>query len=718
MPASPRRPTSERLRKLATEFVVFVGDSQGNAPTPEDERPEFQVLSISQSAGGERIDGFVLRYDLAKGRTRLQDTGAPLEYHRQFELRLRDEDGNPTVLVAWGMYRADEQTIDESTESLTIHASCDKYLFGGPVKTLPVWDATANLSDPEAPLPMAIPLHLPLVFNPRIDDVILGNKSDKRQRVYRDDDGRPQFLEFFQDEDDDDPDDERPFYFSDPESVRTEVSRDFQDDRLATDELRKWTIPEAVHRLCWLLNPAQTYIRNPRLADLEPVFLDHDEDLKNILIPEGMFLPEALDTLLKPLGFTWKLRHELVPDEEAEDDGDDEAPPIRETTLEFFKRGTGDSVELTMQRVGETLDLTETNVVKFSKAIALFDLFNKITVRGSRRRVEGTFRLYPTWKADDDSIDLAELEVGQPKYYTKSEVFRKFVLNEAKDYENDRTFLSAAQQIDFDDTHLQKFFADTVPSDFNQPWFARRRRKLHPCVSQRVNDEGLRESNRYIVEFWDRNVEDAEDPDELHDPGWTKVTDGFDVLEKEAGIIFHKVPGSLWILFQELCTGDPPDDVDHPGLFLRITASVDADVRIEVTHDYGDSPNGETIELILDLDDKFHYRRISDTSQFVGDGGDEIDDEEKMEEYAERVFKTQNAATLNCQFTLPGCDHSDLAIGKMIEKINGREINLQANARTAEEPRHLQILGWNINLDGTQQTQLIVEVYREERPVV
>jgi hypothetical protein len=653
----------DRLRKSAARLVVLVGDAQGNAPHLGQESDAWEVLSISLGSGAHHLDAFKVRYRLDRTGRRLQDSGPPRSERRQLEVRRLDDDGEPTLVVAWGFLTGVEQRIDAGDESLVCDVRIERYAFGEPFRALPVHD----------PLHGPLDLHLPCVFNPEVDGRIEGNRS--RQA----DDRHGPDVDGF-----------HPWYFLFPESTTTEASRAFQ-----VHDRTKWTLAEAVHRLCWTCNPQQKWIKNPGILELQDVFGFSDDDVKNVRVDYGQYLPDCLDQLLYPLGYSWRLRSAL------DDAGE------RVTTLHFFRRGQGPPVELRLQRIGEQFDFRRTDVDRFSLSTQLAALANKVTVRGGFPRIEATFSLSPAWPGAEDDHDLADLEPGQPGAQQHPDVFRKWVLNEAVDYENDREPPSDNPPIDFGYVDLMdKFSRDDFRDELV---FCRRRRRLYPCLSLVENEDGVLHSREYVVEWWDRDQPQADSPHDHVDPGWRPVAEPFSVLEQEAGILFHRVPQDLIYVFRELTSGPAPDGVEHPGLFLRITACVDADARLERSRTSAHSPQGETIELVLDLPDKFQLHRRSSYSAFHGrTPAAEVDDRTALEEYAARVVQVEDAAHITCTIGLPGVDHADLEISQVVHKLSGREIALRAAPPGGAE-RPLQIVGLRLSLEGEQRTELVLE---------
>jgi len=645
MPSSPAPPYSDFSRPAA-RLVVLLGPSDGSPPSIDNEVDYLIVEGISKSHSGGRLDAIMLKYDLVKADARLIDTTVPIGYNRQVEIRRLDADGEPTEVLAWGFLDAQGQAIG-SGETVTAEAILSESAFGQPITALRVWDQSAS---------EVVDVHWPLVFNPTIDDLVEGNRSDKT-------------------------DDERGdcHLFVDPESLRTDAAKTWQEQQAS-----EWMVSEAVHWLCWNANPDEEHIDNPTLDDLQQVFAGDSSRLKNFAVPYGLSLPAALDALLQPFGWSWYVEHKL--------EGSD-----RKSSLRFFRLGEGPLVNLYLQRPGETISLRKTNVDNLRVQYDLGRLRNHIVGRGGLIRREVTVPLIPAWPSADDATfaeDLHRLEIGQADAETHRNVGRKFALNEAGDYIGLRTGITAPFDL------AAKAGVDTL---------VRRRRRFQPCLSRANADEDP-ESAGYLVEWWDEEAEDATSYLVDDDPGWTKSRWRYSVLEKECGIYFEGAtpPGELWLLLQE------------DKLHLRITAAIDTDLALErEAVRRSASPSGRDQTLFLDLSRKFFDRQLADSSVLSGDDGrgepDERDDATQLTEFLEQLRDENDAATVSVSVQLDGVDHSEYQIGQLIESVVGRNLTFNANNPDNGNPRRMQIVGFNWRFAGGQKTELMLEDFRLER---
>ncbi len=642
MPSAPR-PSSAPLREVAEKFVVLLGDKNGGAPTVDDEAPWLVPLSASLTAGGGRLDTLSFAVDLPRAELRLQDTTVPIGYHRQVELRRLDEEGEPTEIVAWGLIAANSQEIDLK-EQVGITARVDRFVFGDVLTQSSFWDPIADTERR---------VHLPVVFNPEIDEKIEPNRSDKTDGT------RGDCSLFFH-----------------PESHRFQGAINLQGQ--VADH---WTLSEAAHWLIWNCNPQETYITNPTLDDLQAAFAGHDDgQLKNFALPFGRYLPELLDALLTPFSFGWHLVHTL--------DGEDDS---RKTTFKFYRRGEGSKVSLYQQAPGATIDPLKTTADRISTSYDISRLANRIVGRGSIERREATFPLLPGWKEAEDGVTFDELDEAEDSAREHPFVGRKWVLNEAADYD---TFRSGISRYDLTPVLGASHII--------------RRRKFLRCLSEHAAGDDA-DSNGYVVQWWDAKQESAASYTNRTDPGWIKVRWPYRVLEKECGILFTgpKPPDDLW----QLIGADPL------SVHLRITASIEGDVALEsVAGRRPDvSPNGEDVTLFLGLKDRFHYRKVTSASIYDDSPADEAEDQTALDNYCKAIRDQQDAAEVSVSVSLRGVNHPEYKIGQLIDKVEGRNLTFNANKPTTGEPRRLQIVGRNLTFSGGQKTELLIETFELER---
>lgn len=645
MLSAPANPTPA-LYQRAQKFVVLLGPTDGSSPSPLSGEVQWLIIQrFSITAGGGRDDVMMFNVDLAKMGQRLVDTKTPTGVKRQVEIRTLDDKGQPNLLLAWGFLSKNPQSIDAESESTLFEARLSKHHYGKPLTSYPIWDVTNS----------RLNLNRTLVFNPEIDEIIEANMSS-----------------FF------DPTNNWS-YFIDPESLRTQKSKTYQAQTATA-----WKLSDAVLALCWWLNPDQTYIKNPSKKDLQKAFTDRDTMLKNVEIPMGTWLPDALDQLLTPFEYGWYLKHSL-------------SGLTRTTTIQFFARGSGIKKKLYLQRPGATRDIKKTSVDGFDVEYSINDLANRIEVWGDFLKREATFDLQKGWSDDYDTLTLAELEKGQSSAEAHPAVGRKWILNEANDYKDLRPEIT-------DPYSFASLFGSAIQSV--------RRRKFMRCLSQHIDADDL-ESNGFRVEWYDEDQTGAIDSDVSDDPGWIRVKWPYSVLEKECGILFEGTtpPDALWAL---ISAGTPEKAL------VRITATVVGDQRLSgIATRQAKSPNGQDVTLVLDLHDRFQFSKVDSTSIFSGRPSTARDDTTVIQAYAESVRDIEDAMKIHCSITLEGVSHPEYQIGDRIESIDGRNLTLNGYDETAgANTRNPQIVGIAYHLAGGQRMELMLDSFERERPQI
>jgi len=650
------------LSRKPTTWVVLLGAEDGSAPTIDDEIDWLYPLSVSRLASGERDDYIVFGFNPPQ---RIVDTMTLTNMKIQIELRALDDEGEPTIVVGWGTFARQPQRIDASSEVATVEVRIGDYHFGNRATAYPLQkkaDSNFTLTNRQ------------IVFNPEVDGEIRGNHMIADNGYY----------DFANGSTIDNPADGPFHYFVDYESQETDQAKTQFND------IDAWTIRRAIWFLCWWLNPHQKFIDNPSMEDLQALDFFTDAEFKNVEIPFGASLPEALDACLVPLEFGWYLDHFL--------DGND----VRHTSIRFYQRGVGPEVSLGMQRPETdkrvTRDPTETNITSFDGQYSVIDLANRIEVYGEFQKRESTFFLMRGWDQSFDERDLLDLKIGSEFYASHPEVGRLWVFNEDGSYDevghgNDLGPIDPAEKLE---------------GLFDEPQSCRRRRFL-PCLSTH-GDADKNVSNRFVLEYYDYDAPGAVGRRIIDDPGWKRVKSGwpFQVLEKQCGILFEgeTPPEILWRL------GKAGDINRLPT--LRITATVVGDKRVKgVAERLETSPNGLDCTLVLDMKEKFEDSAVDSASKFADSESTAKDDTEAIQEYAVSVQGIEDVLRLDASIELEGCLNPDLSIGDTVPQIKGRNISMELNA----SGRAPQIVGVNIDCQE-QRCELLIETFKRERPRV
>lgn len=618
-----------------------------------------QLLEAIDSTGGKSLAS-------ARIRVRLKDPYTQPDFHpenSECEILLETQGGGQQKPkgVFWGRFSGLTSDIGDG-ESVVLEARQTPFHFGKYVEGMVEYNSVAQKHQT---LPQAIE------FNPTVNytsysgkrigntrglGVVRGNMTDRNPF------GR-----------------EACNVFLDPARVHTPEARRFatgageapskerakdpeQAKMLASDKF--WTLKEAVYYLCWTLNEAEANFKNPTREALK-LLDENTAPFQDVAIPLGTFLPEALDMVLDPFGFGWRVDY----------------LGKGSRKLSVFQRGSGTKKNLKLQEPKSILDLKKTNLESSSIACGNQSLVNRIEAIGNFKLYESTWELKKAWATDLDSLsqeELSESSLDWKEHPERQRVWRDWVLNEAGDYIGVRSEIK--DPYDFKPI----FDADTV----------RRRRRFQPCITLTKDRLPVGE-NGYFVEYYDGL-------------DWRPIG-GFEVLTGECGIRFS---GPI-----------PPEEISmNPNVKLRITASVYSDERL--THKTKANPNSpQPLEApaLLDVSEQFHFRKIHEQSEFsqrVKNGEYEhlqIDDTKRIKEFADRLVKTTDHLDVRGTAVVWDLDGDTYDLGDIIEKIEGRNISMDAGAATGgEEKKYPQVVGITYDYEN-QRRVLALETFRDAR---
>jgi len=776
MPVPPP-PVDPRYRK-PVRLVVLLGDANGNRPTISDRCDWLIPTTISRDFGGSSLDSIDFRIDLYKCNQRLQDTLLPIGLNRLVEVRVENPlTGDLDQVLAWGNVARQPQSISE-TEAVGLIARFDPFLFGSRYESYPVRDPNSG---------NFVSVRKPLVFNPVIDDQRLPNRSDKTASVdatnlggWNADTNSPPLTSgtgtvgdyvtvtdagdtlldgltdhrvgdvLFFDGAHWQPGLDPARLIVDPESIRTKASRQLHDVTAS-----RWDLATAVERLCWTLNRRQRHFRNPTLAELQSVLGVETPLLENVSIAFGSSLPEALDHLLSPFGFTHFVKHTV--------DTSDPTLPLT-STIKVAERGQGDKVTLRLQRIGDTIDSSKTNCDQFTASYDPVKRPNVIIGHSALALREGTFPLRPAWPREHDKLTKADLAEEYKEHDREHiDVYSKFVCDTAGDYSGLRP--------DFDDDqNVSDLFGETtVPM----------RRRFWPALSQGLDRRPVG-VNGYLLE-WHNGAE------------WVTAPWSFSVLQHEAGILLERgVDEEFRAEFLNKVRSVPAGDVPDP--ILRLTCCLQGDRGISYTaarlstsangndnpalydlsHKFADSrvvfdgafasvlyPDrhdaitaytvtgslGGTIEVGVDLSDVLKEGdRVNVLDSTHNDGVYTVDsvtyaapvttitlreplvsdavldgylayltEEEapltKLKQHCDNIQSDESVTEINATATLFGIDHPEYELGQVVTKVEFRNLSLDSYHVSAVEQRHPQISKLIYRVDGVQTLELKLDQY-------
>jgi hypothetical protein len=458
--------------------------------------------------------------------------------------------------------------------------------------------------------------------------------------------------------------------FLDPASVFTQAARRYAvgsseksvDDAneakpLASDQF--WTLKEAVYYLCFTLNSRSANFGNPSRDDLK-LLDESDSLLRDLRIPLGTFLPEALDLVLNPFNFGWRVEY----------------IGRGSRKISVFRRGAGKERKLKLDKPGEFYSPKKTNISVCELGVGNQTLINEVEAYGDFKLFESTWELKKAWPADLDSLSQEELSESSPDWAAHPErhrVWRDWVLNEAGDYIRVRS-----------DYRTPYDFSDV----FGTPTVARRRR-FYPCITL-DKDRLPVGDNGYFVEYYDG-------------ADWRPIG-GFEVLTGECGIRFSGPT--------------PPEEIAMVAdTKLRITASVYSDERLKYTSDrVNTSAQGDVVPVLLDASGQFHYRKIHADSRFFAEiGGSnyehlQIDDTDAIKDFADTIRKSMDQLDVSATIVMPNLDGDPLDPGDVVTKLEGR--NWDLDIRSSSARRYPQVTG--ITYDCREHRRIFaLETFRD-----
>lgn len=623
--------------RSATHPVVFLGGSQ----QPDE---DYHVIRCTQNMGGGQLDSCEIFHDLgptAKANNQRRSAhliNTFMPPGKDIECEVQAVVNGQIKVYHWGKIKEIREETGEQLDREILISRVEPHFFGDPVVGYVVRNPATG--DDQF-------VNLPMIFNPAIDSIVEGNRSPFLMQ------DKPAYL------------------FLDPESCRTLPARQYAQG-LSSGNRFKWHLTDAVHHLLQILNFSEVYFKNPTRDELR-IVLGEDEDLlRDIVIPFGTYLPKALDLILDPYGFSWRIDYQ---------------PFLR--TIRVLRRDLATPIDIPMQLPGEEADGRAGNVAELKVGFNWSPLVNEIWGYGSRAIYESTFELQRPWAPAQDTLHAIDLATDADDYETYPRVWRDWVLNEAGDYKGVRDEFET--------------FADLpalIGGGILPEAFVPRRRKFLKMLSMHTDDPDAEDevgiTHGVELEWYNINNPNG--------ATWQPVTWPFALLEKECGIRFI---GHF-----------PPEEmiVTTSGVKLRITACVESDlVLFRDAPMQGSSMSGEAVPLHVDLSSRFHLRVVGTSSKYFAtvDAGsrssDAIDDGTKLQDYINDLRDTWDRLDVNGVLSVEGCDNM-YTVGDGVRQINGRLIFLNATSSGSAYPSVM-----SIEFDFEQQrTALQLSTYRHD----
>lgn len=359
----------------------------------------------------------------------------------------------------------------------------------------------------------------------------------------------------------------------------------------------------------------------PTAAELGDLF--GSEVIENVRL-EGLSVVEALEALCRPSGLRVTVALARLP-----------GGGIGRT-LVFVGRGLGRTISLYHQRPDETFTLARTAMEAARVELSWVDALAALHVAGDVRLYESTFELKPGWDPSLEGQDRETYRRSHSGFGAVADVYRRWVLNEAGQY--------SGQPVDAGDPH--DFSALFGTTDLLQ-----RRRRFLPTIST----DALGESLGVLVEI---STDGG--------AGWSRYRGAAGVLRDECGIV----------LSDDRLPAEVLRAAEAGQLSVRATATVESDARLAVTVErpgLGDDSRGR--RRWIDAADRFRWRKVDATSVLSGGPADEVDDSQRLIQYAADLWAAQRHAPAPSRITLPFMSIS-YRVGDRIDGVRYRAARL------------------------------------------
>jgi hypothetical protein len=280
--------------------------------------------------------------------------------------------------------------------------------------------------------------------------------------------------------------------FVDPGATKSQSSRNYHG---IANGAHEWRLADALKYVCWESNPLEERILNPAVnGNGEVDGMKLDQVLFNMTLRTGGYLPETLDALLEPFGYTWFV-----------DVAAGGKPQMH--VMKLGEPWTNLKTYLYLQRPGSVVSIAESDT---SELLALdiahsdTDRINAVRTRGGRKLIEATFELIPGWDKQYDGYWHEDQQnylpaKDEPAWKTSphlQDVHRKWVLNEAGDYNTLRGVST---------TDLSVLLQQGIAEVFQNPetWIVLpKRRRFHPTLTCDKNGDPVGTTHGVLVERW------------------------------------------------------------------------------------------------------------------------------------------------------------------------------------------------------------------------
>lgn len=565
------------------------------------------VHSIEQYAGSELRDA--CEFEIAVvGPNDATKTGFELakEYPNDIvQVGIKDRRGRATEWVHYGRLIGGSYQFNENGRVFGRVSRFDEQLLGSPLheKRIGIIDYSGR------PTSTVIPIDRELVFNPRYEGRVFGNMQSS---------GGPVPL------------------FADLNALNL--------DQLFGVGYQLWTLPDVVNYLCWNLNPFQDHVDNPlpwQLRRLLPQIA-----MNNFSLPVGVYLGEALDRVLRPFGYYWRIKHHSA--------------NLR--TIEFFHRNTsyGRFINLGGHWPGTPFDdYQDIAPIINLRVDNASNVYNAVRVIGAKLRMESTFYLEPDWVSSLEGQDLKNYIWDSPQMLSDGRlrnVYRKYKANLGILYILNRKTNAAS------------------------------RRPFLPCLSLDIHGQPYGAIRGVHVEYSIDGGDTWQAIAAAGKVGGIKQGMECEIVENEPAILFT---GKIF----------PAMSLKWADRFqVRATATVELDDCLFVQVSTPSTPLNDTRELVISEPNRFQKYEVSQTSVLKNAAPltAEIDASLEMSDFAREILNAVGASDISGTIELHGVDwvgHNML--GANIKDIP-REVSLKLTAASEKYPAIVGLV-WNVD---------------------
>jgi hypothetical protein len=541
-------------------------------------RYDISVRSVERYAGAELRDAAVMEVAFVGPNDRVQTA---FELTNQFEneicqIGILDRTGNRVQYIHYGRIIGGRYAIGQAGSTFELTSRFEDQLLGEPLQTRVVRITPRN----SLPIVVQQTIDRELVFNPRYEGKVYGNKLFGEGSLTL----VPIFIDL--------------------NSVVLEFLT-----LPVTKQFHLWSIPDAVYYLCSDLNSSETHVRNPLWTDLIRI-LPQNVFLNNVSLPVGIYLGEALDRILNPFGYHWKITHDSATSRK----------------IEVFSKDTPyrNVIRFTGHKPGTTFDDVDDKLPEIDLRVDNGDkVFNKVTVIGARKRSEITVMLKPDWDQLLEASPITSFIWDSPAMRANTAlryVYRK--------YKADLKNLS-----DYDITN------NTIA-----------RRPMLPCLTLDKQGQPYGTYRGVYIDFSLDGGLNFKPIDSSGNVGGMKQAMSLEIIENEAAVIFT---GKIFPAYAR----------KYGYKFqVRATATFERDDCLIGTAQtpLGGKPLADTRELIVSAPDRFqHYERSNSIFVTKIVESSEIDMTAEINNFAAQILVSHSATSITGKISLHGVDNID-----------------------------------------------------------